>query len=95
MDGKDKYISLFNKMIRGEQLSFKEELLPVVSEYLTENNVENSQIMINSLIQNPQLVKNVMPEIVDYYCRKYNILSIQQSAINNSINFFKTILYYD
>lgn len=91
---KSDYIEIFNAMIRGTPVSFQEKLLPMLSEYLTENNIENSEKMINLVIQNPQLIQNTLPEIVDYYCRKYDILSIKQKTLN-SLNNFKTILYYE
>ena len=91
---KSDYIEVFNAMIRGTPVSFQEKLLPMLSEYLTENNIENSEKMINLVIQNPQLIQNTLPEIVDYYCRKYDILSIKQKTLN-SLNNFKTILYYE
>lgn len=43
--------------------------------------------MINLIVQNPQLINVAMPKIVEYFCRKYCILSI---IFNN-----KTILYYE
>ncbi len=91
---KSDYIEIFNAMIRGTPVSFQEKLLPMLSEYLTENNIEDSEKMINLVIQNPQLIQNTLPEIVDYYCRKYDILSIKQKTLN-SLNNFKTILYYE
>ena len=91
---KSDYIEIFNAMIRGTPVSFQEKLLPMLSEYLTENNIENSEKMIYLVIQNPQLIQNTLPEIVDYYCRKYDILSIKQKTLN-SLNNFKTILYYE
>ena len=91
---KNDCISIFNAMIRGTPVSFQEKLLPIYSEYLTENNFENSDKLINLIVQNPQLIQNAIPELVDFYCRKYNILSIKQK-LNNSLNNFKTILYYE
>ena len=91
---KSDYIEIFNAMIRGTPVSFQEKLLPMLSEYLTENNIEDSEKMINLVIQNPQLIQNTLPEILDYYCRKYDILSIKQKTLN-SLNNFKTILYYE
>jgi hypothetical protein len=91
---KNDCIEVFNAMIRGTPVSFKEKLLPLYSEYLTENNFENSDKLINLIVQNPQLIQNAIPELVDFYCRKYNILSIKQK-LNNSLNNFKTILYYE
>lgn len=91
---KNDCINIFNAMIRGTPVSFQEQLLPMVSEYLTENNIENSDKMINLIVQNPQLIQNTIPEIVEYYCRKYDILSIKQKTLNN-FNNLKTILYYE
>ena len=87
-------IGIFNAMIRGTPVSFQDKLLPMVSEYLTENNVENSDKMINLIVQNPQLIQQTIPEVVDYYCRKFDILSIIELSKNNLIN-NKTILYYE
>jgi hypothetical protein len=92
---KEECISIFNDMIRGTPVSFQEKLLPMVSEYLTENNIENSEKMVNLIVQNPQLIHRTLPEVVDYYCRKFNILSIRKILNNNVINNFKTILYYE
>ena len=94
MVNKKECISIFNNMIRGTPVSFQEKLLPMVSEYLTENNIENSDKMINLIVQNPQLIQRTLPKVVDYYCRKFNILSLKQQ-INQSLNNFKTILYYE
>ena len=89
-------IGVFNAMIRGTPVSFQDKLLPIYSDYLTENNIENSDKLINLVVQNPQLIQQAIPEIVDYYCRKYDILRLQIKPDLNSINFnLKTILYYD
>lgn len=97
---KNDCLEVFNAMIRGTPVSFQEKLLPMVSEYLTENNIENSDKMINLIVQNPQLIQNTIPELVEYYCRKYNIFSVQQNTLNRFIgkpnfNNLKTILYYE
>ena len=92
---KKECIGIFNAMIRGTPVSFQEKLLPMVSEYLTENNIENSDKMINLIVQNPQLIQNTLPELVDYYCRKFYILSLRQKINESLINNFKTILYYE
>lgn len=92
---KEDCIYIFNAMIRGTPISFQEKLLPIYSEYLTENNIENSNKLINLIVQNPQLIQQAIPEIVDYYCRKYNILSIKEKFNNSFLNNFKTILYYE
>lgn len=84
---KSEYIEVFNAMIRGTPVSFREKLLPIVSEYLTENNIENSDKLINFIAQNPQLIQQTIPKMIDYFSRKYNIFSL---ILNN-----KTILYYE
>ena len=88
-------IDIFNNMIRGTPVSFKDRLLPIYTEYLTENNIENSDKLINLVVQNPQLIQQAIPEIVDYYCRKYNILILKKLPGEQDINVLKTILYYE
>ena len=88
---KNDCIDVFNAMIRGTPISFNEKILPLISEYLTENNIENSEEMINLIVQNPNLAQQIMPKVVNYFSNKYTILSI---VINNN-NFQKTILYYE
>lgn len=94
---KDDCINIFNAMIRGTPVSFQDKLLPLYSEYLTENNFENSDKLVNLVVQNPQLIQQAIPNIVEYYCRKYNILSLRERLDLNSLfnNNFKTILYYE
>ena len=95
MVSKEDCVSVFNAMIRDTPVSFEKQLLPLYSEYLTENNFEKSDKLINLVVQNPQLIQQAIPNIVEFYCRKYNILSLQEkSSLNSLINNFKTILYY-
>lgn len=82
-------IRIFNAMIRGTPVSFKKDLIPAISDYLTENNIKDSDKVISSMINNPDLIQMSFPKVVDYYCRKYNILSIKLK--NNN----QTILYYE
>ena len=65
-------VEVFNAMIRGTPVSFQEKLLPMVSDYLTEIKYENSDKIINLIVQNPQMVQQTLPKLVEYYCRKYN-----------------------
>ena len=89
-------IEVFNAMIRGTPISFQDKLLPLYSEYLTENNIENSDELINLVVQNPQLLQRALPDIVEYYCRKFNILSLNlKPDLNGLFNNLKTILYYE
>lgn len=80
------YVEIFNAMIRGTPVSFTEKLIPLYSDYLTENNIENSDKLINLIVQNPDLIQVALPKIVEYYINKYSICSI---SYNNKI-----ILYY-
>ena len=90
---KQECISIFNAMIRGAPI---DKLIILISDYLTEIKCEKSDKMINLIVQNPQLIQQVFPQIVEYYCRKYNILSIKKVDLNNLyINSLKTILYYE
>lgn len=91
---KSECIEVFNSIINGTPVSFQDKLLPMVSEYLTEIKYENSDKVINLIVQNPQLVQQTLPELVEYYCRKYNIFSIKEKLDNSLFN-LKTILYYE
>lgn len=85
MDGKT-CIRVFNKRIHKESISLKKELIPMISDYLTENNIDHSADMMKLIVQNPQLVQETIPTILDYYVRKYDIYSITVGS--------RTILYY-
>ena len=87
---KEKCINVFNNMIRGTPVSFDKEILPLASEYLTKINYEKSGEMINLIVQNPQMVQSIMPDMINYYCKEYDIISVQKQI--NGI--YKTILYY-
>ena len=81
-------ISIFNEIIRGSPITFSEKHILLISEYLTENNIEKSDKLINLIVQQPQLIKIALPKVIDYFCRKYNILILKS-------NFNKIILYYE
>ena len=88
---KTECINIFNAMIRGTPVDFK-NLVKIFSDYLTENNIENSDKMVNLVVQNPRLLQQAMPKILDFYCMKYKILSV--NTVNN-YGHLKPILYYD
>ena len=93
---KNSCIDVFNSIIRETPISFQDEILPMVLEYLTEINYENFETVKNLIVQNPQLVQKFIPELIEYYCRKFYILRIQINPNLNQINFnLKTILYYE
>ena len=52
MNKKD-YIDMFNGIIRGDPVPFKEKVIPMISDYLTEINYENREKMISLIEQNP------------------------------------------
>ena len=93
---KNDCISIFNAMVKGTPIPFDKKIFPMVSEYLTEINYENSNKVINLIVQNPQMVQKFIPDLIEYYCRKYNILRLQiaPKSMNNVYINFKTILYY-
>ena len=84
---KSDYIDIFNAMIRGPPVSFTEKVLPMISDYLTEIKYEKSDKLISLIISNPDLVQSALPKVIDYFCRKYQILKLM---FNNKI-----ILYYE
>lgn len=89
-------IYIFNAMLRGDPVSFNDKLLPLVSDYLTDINYENSEKIIYLITQNPQLIQQTIPTLVDHFCRKYTIFSLQLIPDQNAANFGpKTILYYE
>lgn len=86
MDGKD-CVRIFNAQLSGTVVSFQNEILPLISEYLTENNIENSKEIINLITQNPSLINNIYFTVVEFFRRKYNIKLIYYQN--------KPILYYE
>lgn len=84
MNKKD-YINMFNGIIRGDPVPFKEKVIPMISDYLTEINYENADKIIYLIQQNPQLIEMAYPKIVEYFTKKYNILSL---IYNNKILYY-------
>lgn len=80
-------IKIFNASIRGTPVSFNKELIPLISDYLTEIKYEKSDKLISLIISNPDLVQSALPKVIDYFCRKYQIFRLM---FNNKI-----ILYYE
>ena len=84
---KKEYINLFNALNTGSPVSWQNQVLPIIYDYLTESQFENPDKVINLIRQNPQLSSNYLLNCIQYYCRKHSILSI---TYNNKI-----ILYYE
>jgi hypothetical protein len=79
-------IRIFNAMVRNIPVSYDKEIIPLVSDYLTEIKYENSSKIINLILQQPDLLQLALPKIIDYYCRKFNIFQLIDK---------KVILYYE
>lgn len=83
---KDKIIEILNKAISKDTPPTIEEYLLIISEYLTEINYKDSEKVISLITQQPFIVTNFIPKVVDYFTRKLNICSIIENK--------QTILYY-
>lgn len=92
---KTECIEIFNAIIKNTPINFQNKILPLISEYLTENNVENSSEMINLIAQNPQLSQQVLPPVIKHFCKKYNICEVQVLPDQYNVNVVRTILYYE
>ena len=77
MNDKQTCIYLFNAIINKQPVSFDKELVPFVTEYLTEIKYEKINEIIILLQQRPELISNqLFMAMIDYYCKKYCILSL-------------------
>lgn len=81
---KDEIMGILNANIRGTPVSI-DKLITLVSDYLTEINYENADKIIYLIQQNPQLIEMAYPKIVEYFTKKYNILSL---IYNNKILYY-------
>lgn len=88
---KEECINIFNAQIRGAPISFDKQIIPLVLEYLTEINYEKINEMINLIGQNPQIVQGMFPDIINYYCNKFNITKVMKL---DKFNNFNVIMYY-
>ena len=94
MNKKD-YIDMFNGIIRGDPVPFKEKVIPMISDYLTEINYENREKMISLIEQNPLMGQNLLEELIEYYCIKFNIFRLFEVIDQRGQEIFKSILYYE
>lgn len=79
-------IRIFNAMVKNIPVSYDKDIIPLVSDYLTEIKYENSSKIINLILQQPDLLQLALPKIIDFYCRKFNIFQLIDK---------KVILYYE
>ena len=80
-------MSVLNSKVREQPVDIK-ELIELISNYLEETNPDKASEVLNLIIQNNGLIYNTLPEVFDYYRRKYGIKSVIDK--NN-----KVILYYE
>lgn len=77
MNDKQTCIYLFNAIINKQPVSFDKELVPFVTEYLTEIKYEKINEIIILLQQRPELITNqLFRAMIDYYCKKHYIFSL-------------------
>lgn len=88
---KSECVSLFNNINNNSKISL-EKAISLILDYLTEINCKYSDKLISLIIQNPSLVKYTFPTIIDYFCRKYNIFSLEKPDVFNN---YKKIMYYE
>jgi len=86
---------MFNGIIRGDPVPFKEKVIPMISDYLTEINYENREKIISLIEQNPSVGQNPLEELIEYYCRKFNIFRLFNFIDQRGQKIFKIILYYE
>lgn len=86
---REKCIKIFNAVANNNSVSFQNDLLPLISDYLTEIKVDKASELISFIINNPSLITFTIPTLEEYYTRKFNIYSIYLSK-NNS----KPFMYY-
>lgn len=88
---RDECIKIFNDKIRNVPLSLDKQVIPLVLDYLTEINYEKINEMISLIGQNPQIAGNFFPEMIDYYCKKFNIIKVMKK---DKFNNFNLIMFY-
>ena len=77
MNDKQTCIYLFNAIINKQPVSFDKELVPFVTEYLTEIKYEKINEIIILLQQKPELISSqLISAMIDYYCKKHCIFSL-------------------
>ena len=80
---KKEILNILNSLIKGNAST--EKLIQLVAEYLTENNIQKSNKLINLIISDPLLLNRALPTVIEYYTYKYNIFSL---IFNNKIIYY-------
>lgn len=83
---KSDYVSLFNSYLKNIPVTIK-TLINAVDEYLDDMNYSKKDNAIQLLSQQPDLMSQLLPEIIMHMCKKYTICYIM---FNNKI-----LMYYE
>lgn len=79
-------LNILNASATGNSISFDKEIIPMISDFLTENNIKNSDKLINLILQQPALAQMALPTVFRYFVQKHHINTV---SFNNKI-----LLYY-
>ena len=86
---KESCIKLFNAALNNTSISLEDDLIPLLSDYLFEVKCDKASELLSFIINNPTLILETIPTLIDYYTRKFNVCSIYLNKNN-----FKPFLYY-
>ena len=86
MDKKE-CIELFNKMTNNIPVDLSSAVIPLIYEFLTDINAKNTEKLIELIVENPILISETLPKVINHICIKYQINYISLNG--------KIILYYD
>lgn len=87
MTDKKECVAVMNSMLKGTPVDFNNQLVPLITEYLDNSNYERKDDMIKAIAQNPNLATNVIPNVIDFFRKKFNISFL---SYNNKI-----LMYYE
>lgn len=81
---KNECVEIFNSMIKNISIPL-DKLFLLISEYLSDNKIKNSDKLMKLITELPHLTQYAMPVVIEHFEKKFNIFSI----IYN-----KKIIYY-
>lgn len=87
MTNKKECVTIMNSMLKGTPVDFNKQLIPLITEYLDNSNYEKKDDIIRAIAQNPSLATNVIPNVIDFFRKKFNISFL---SYNNKI-----LMYYE
>lgn len=80
-------IELFNKITYNIPVDLNSSIIPLIYEFLTDINAKNIEKLIELIVENPILISETLPKVINHICIKYQINYVSLNG--------KTILYYD